>query len=340
MSVRLPALPVLTLALAAVAAGLGELPARAATVAAVARIKDAQEQQIFGVGLVVGLRGTGDKGRETQRRLAQYLSIAQLSIQPGDLAPKNVALVFVTARVKPFAKQGESFDVTVSSMGDAASLQGGVLLPTPMQAGKADVVYARAQGDVEVAGADGTVTHPTAGTVTGGAILEKEIPCAALEKQMVTPDGRRVDYVDLTLQNGDASLASAVADGINTWLRKTPENPAARALDPNLVRVEIPEIYRKRKVDFLDDIMKVPVVSEPPATVTINERTGAVVVTGAVKVSPVTVSVGSLKVYISEEGSFENLQKAMQRTHSNAEFIAVIKELKRAGALQARLVTQ
>jgi flagellar P-ring protein precursor FlgI len=329
----------LTLAAAAL---LAAAPARAATVGAVAKIKDAQEQQIFGVGLVVGLRGTGDKGRETVRRLASYLALAQINIQPGDLAPKNVALVFVTARVKPFTKQGETMDVTVSSMADAASLQGGVLLPTPLQAGKADVVYARAQGDVAVAGPDGAVSHPTAGTITGGAIIEHEIPCAALEKQYVAEDGRRVDYVDLTLQNGDVSLASSVADGINTWLRSSPDAPAARALDPNLIRVEIPENYRKRKVDFLDEIMKVPVISEPPATVTINERAGSVVVTGTVRVSPVSIAVGNIKMVISEEGSFDQVKDVVWRVtgHTGTVLIAVVKELYRAGALQAKLVVQ
>lgn len=327
--------------LAALAALLAAaVPARAGTVRDIAGIKDAREHQIFGVGLVVGLRGTGDKGRETQRRIAQMLNNIRFNVQSADLATKNVALVFVTAKVKPFAQQGSRLDVTVSSMGDASSLDGGELLPTPLGADKPEIVYARAQGAVSVAGPDGTVLHPTAGTVTDGATLEREIPCPALDTHFIAEDGRRVDYVDLVLHNNDFSTASSVAEAVNTWLRTGPETPAARALGPGQIRVEIPERYKNLKVSFLDEILNVPVVADPAATVVINERTKVLVATGTVRISPVTILVNGIEVKVAENATLEALTAVARKgAYSSAEMIAIVKELARVGALQAKLVS-
>jgi flagellar P-ring protein precursor FlgI len=331
----------LLISLAALAALLGAAaPARAGTVRDIAEIKDAREHPIFGVGLVVGLRGTGDKGRETQRRIAQLLSNIRFNAQSADLATKNVALVFVTAKVKPFAQLGSRLDVTVSSMGDASSLDGGELLPTPLGANNPDVVYARAQGALSVTNADGTVTHPTAGIVTNGATLEREIPCPALETHFIAENGRRVDYVDLVLHDDDYSRANSVAEAVNTWLRTTPEAPAAKALGPGQIRVEIPERYKSLKVSFLDEILNVPVVADPAATVVINERTKVLVATGTVRISPATILVNGIEVKISENGTLEALTTAARKGgYSSAEMIAIVKELARVGALQAKLIS-
>jgi len=334
----------LIISLAAAAAALALCPGRgsAGTVGNVADVKGTQEQQLFGVGVVVGLRGTGDKGRETAKRTALLLNNGfKFNVQKEDLATKNVALVFVTARIRPFAKQQSKLDVTVSSMSDASSLDGGELLPTPLHAADPEVVYVRAQGKVSVKAADGSVSSPTCGVVSGGGILEREIPGPALEKSYLNDKGKRVDYLELILRRGNFSQASSIADAANAYLRAPQDAPAARAVDAGLVRVEIPEKYRNLTVAFVDELLSLPVVADPPATVTINERTGVVVSTGTVRISRVTISVNGIVLEIKENGTLDAVQGQVRRLqYSSAEIIAIVKELHRAGALQAELITE
>ncbi len=337
----------LILTIAAATLAIPALPgaARAATtIRDLADIKGAQEQQIQGIGLVVGLRGTGDKSRETSRRMAQLLENGfKFNVRADDLATKNVALVMITARVRPFLKQGQRLDVTVSSIGDAASLENGILLPTPLHAADPDVQYVRAEGLVSVKSADGAVVSPTSGVITGGGIMECEIPCPALEGHRIDAAGRRVDYVELVLRRGDFRLAREVAEAINTSQRAPQDAPVATAADPCLVRVDIPAAEAARKIGFIAEILSLPIAYDPPATVVINERTGTVVVTGTVRINKATVTVGNIRVEIKEEGTlFPDFQTALRKTnvYSNAEIIAVIKELDKAKALQAKLVCE
>jgi len=335
----------LSLAAALLAVPLAAWPgaARAGTIRDLAEVKGAQEQQLYGVGLVVGLRGTGDKTAETRKRIAQLLANGfRFTAKAEDLTTKNIALVLVTARVRPFLKQGQRLDVTVSSIGDASSLENGTLIPTPLHASDPDVQYVRAEGLVSVKAADGAVLSPTSGTVSGGGILEREVPAPPLEVVGTGADGRRVEYIELILRQSDFRLAREVADSVNTFLRVPQEAPAARALDAALVRVEIPSAYAANKVGFIEEITNLPVAYEPPATVRINERTGVVVITGAVKVNKAAISVGNIQMKVEEDGALlVDLQATTRKlAYSNSELIAIIKELDRAKALQARLICE
>jgi flagellar P-ring protein precursor FlgI len=333
--------------LAAVAALLaGGFPAAAGTVRDVVEIKGMREHEVLGIGLVVGLRGTGDKGRETQKRISMLMQRMRFNVDPADLPSKNVALVMVTARIKSDTPKGTRLDVTVSSLGDAASLAGGELLPTPLHADNPEIVYARAQGAVAV-GAGG---HPTSGAIAGGGAVEQEIASNALDRFYVDEEGRRVYYIDLVISADRAGfrVASEVADAINTALRSSADAPAARALSSTEVRVEVPRQYEDRRVAFVsDEVMNSPVVIDPPARLIINERTGVVVATGSVRISPADIVIGNRRIVIEKEGTMAELKEAIGRLAnrqdymaSSAEFIAVVKELARAGALHAELVSR
>jgi flagellar P-ring protein precursor FlgI len=317
--------------------------AAAVSVGDVAEIKGRRLHRVFGVGLVTGLRGTGDKGLETQKRTAVLLRNLNLSVDPTDLPSKNVALVFVVARIKSDAPKGTLVDVTVASMGDATSLADGQLLPTPLHTDDPEQVYARAQGTVSVNPA-GTLTS---GTIVGGATVEQEIPSRALQREYVNARGQKVSYFDLVLSadKGSFALADEIAEAINTGMtgmRVAEEKAVARALGPNQIRVEIPPSYRNRRVAFARDVMNMPVVVDPPAQVVIDELSGVVVITGNVRISPVDIQVGPTRVFLKKEGSLQDLKKAANEMYQggNTELIAIIKQLARAGALQARLVSR
>ncbi len=312
--------------------------ARASSVRDVAELKGMREHKVFGVGLVVGLRGTGDKGRETRKRIAILLTRMKFSVQPSDLPSKNVALVFITAKIKSDTPKGTRIDITVASVGDATSLSGGELLPTPMHTDNTKLVYARAQGTVAV----GTGAHQTAGSVAKGATIEKEIASKALDNFRVTEKGEKVYFLDLIIgaEKGNFALSNDIADAVNIGLRMPEDAPAARALGPTRVRVDIPKDWANKRVAFVREIMNMPVVVDPPAKVVINERNGVVVVTGNVRISPAEVGVGGQTIKIRAESTFSDLKRALDQLGGTDVLIAVIKELSRAGALQARLVSR
>ncbi len=328
----------ITLAACAAILGAGRRAA-AVSVGDVAEIKGRRLHRVFGVGLVTGLRGTGDKGLETQKRTAMLLRNLNLSVDPKDLPSKNVALVFVVARIRSDAPKGTLVDVTVASMGDATSLADGQLLPTPLHTDNPEKVYAMAQGTVSVNPAGAL----TVGTIVGGGTVEEEIPSKALERHYTNG----VYYFDLVLsaEKGSFALADEIAEAINTGMtgmRVAEEKAVARAVGPNQIRVEIPPSYRDRRVAFAREVMNMPVVVDPPAQVVIDELSGVVVITGNVRISPVDIQVGPTRVCLEKEGSLKDLKTVTKEMYkgSNTELIAIIKQLARAGALQARLVSR
>jgi flagellar P-ring protein FlgI len=312
--------------------------ASASSVRDVAELKGVREHKVIGVGLVVGLRGTGDKGRETQKRIAVVLTRMKLSVQRSDLPSKNVALVFVTAKIKSDTPKGTCIDVTVSSMGDATSLSGGELLPTPLHTNNTKVVYARAQGTV----ATGTGAHLTAGSITKGASVEKEIASKSLDNYRIDEKGKKIYFLDLVISadKGNFALSNDIAAAINIGLRRPEGKLVARALGPTKVQVDVPKERVKERVAFAREIMSMPVVVDPPAKVVINERSGVVVATGNVRISPVEVQVAGQRIEIKAESPFAALRSSLGKLTTPEVLIAVVKELSRAGALQAKLISR
>lgn len=262
----------------------------------IARVQGVRDNGLYGYGLVVGLSGTGDKGTSnpfTPQSVASMLQRLGIAVPIERLDGKNVAAVMVTAKLPPFARAGTTLDVTVSSLGDASTLQGGTLLLTPLQ-GPDGRVYALAQGSLSVggiaaSGASGSSVqknHPTVGRVPNGAVVEREVPMA-LDPRAVT----------LTLQQPDVTTAVRLAAAINT----TERGEVARAVDPSTVLVSVPSPMQTRLMEFIAQIETVTLTVDAPARVVINERTGTVIMGSQLRISTVAIAHGNLTIQVREE---------------------------------------
>ncbi|BCX88643.1 flagellar P-ring protein precursor FlgI [Methylomarinovum tepidoasis] len=268
--------------------------ARGERIKDLASIAGVRPNQLIGYGLVVGLNGTGDKTKFTGQTLRNMLARLGITLPPGvDPKSKNVAAVAVHAVLPPFAKPGQTLDVTVSSLGDAKSLRGGTLLMTPLK-GIDGQIYAVAQGNLLVggltaSGQDGsriTVNIPSAGRIPNGATVERAVP---------SPFGN-ARYLTLNLHRADFTTAQRIAASINRILGPD----TARPLDATSVQVGAP-VDPAQKVTFVSMIENLEVEpGEAPARVIVNARTGTVVVNRHVRVRPAAVSHGKLVVTIRE----------------------------------------
>ena len=346
------------------------------------RIKDlidvegARDNQLNGYGLVVGLAGTGDsKIDSTLQTIANALKNYGVNVPMDDIKSGNVAAVMVTADIPAFVKPGNRIDVTVSSIGDSKTLQGGVLLQVPLQ-GADKTVYAVAQGPIAVGGFLGgqggpggaTVqkNFPTVGTIPNGAIVEREIPTEVV----------RNGAMNLMLRDADFTSAARMAEAIN---RVFPNTAIAR--DAKTVNVLLPNDYKDYPVNFLATVGSIELEPDTTARIVINERTGVIVATSNVRVSKVAVSHGSLTISIAstltasqpnsgplignaagetvvlpstttdineQKGSFQVVEEAptIEKVAaalnalgvSTRDMMSIFQTMKRAGALQAELV--
>jgi flagellar P-ring protein precursor FlgI len=281
-------------ALAVTGALLAAVTLGAAPAAAEARIKDIarvlgiRDNSLYGYGLVIGLSGTGDKSTSspfTPQAVASMLLRLGVAVPVERLDGKNVAAVIVTAKLPSFAKPGATVDVTVSSLGDSATLQGGTLLLTPLQ-GPDGRVYALAQGPLSVggaaaAGASGDTVqknHPTVGRIPNGAVVEREVP-NTLDPASVT----------LMLQRPDATTVVRLAAAVNA----AGEGPLARAIDPSTVTVAVPADYRPRLMEFIARIEALTLSVDAPARVVINERTGTIIMGSQLRISTIAIAHGT-----------------------------------------------
>jgi flagellar P-ring protein precursor FlgI len=265
---------------------------------AASRIKDVaafegvRDNQLFGYGLVVGLNGTGDRSQTyfSTQTLANMLERSGITIDADRMRVKNIAAVMVTATLPPFARHGSRIDVTVSSLGDAQSLQGGVLIMTPLQAADSQV-YATAQGQIVLGGysaggnnARSQTNHPTVGRIANGALVEKEVP--------VSLAGRR--QLNLVLHHNDFTSASRAVRAINdAW-----GSGIARAVDGATITVEVPLDYANRLVEFMSVIENARLDVDAVAKVVLNERTGTVVMGKDVRISEVSIIHGGLSLQV------------------------------------------
>ena len=262
----------------------------------IAAVQGVRGNQLVGYGLVVGLDGTGDGNGSTftPQSVASMLQKFGITVAPGALQLKNVAAVMVTATLPPFARNGSAIDVTVSSLGDAKSLQGGTLLQTPLQAAN-NKVYAVAQGAISVGGflagggAGGAVAKNfvTAGRVPGGALVEQDVPTTLL--------GASSGTLDVTLAQPDFTTAARLVNAINN--HKPYGVTAAVAADAGTIRVGFTP--GSDTVSVIAGLENVPVDTDQVAKVVINERTGTVVMDGNVEVSACAVAHGNLTVSIA-----------------------------------------
>lgn len=256
----------------------------------ITQIAGVRENQLVGYGLVIGLARTGDTQQTffTVQTLANSLIRMGVQIAPSVVVVKNVAAVFVTANLPPFARPGMKVDVTVSSVGDAKSIVGGVLLLTALRAANGQV-YAEAQGPLVIGGySEGAagnlraVNHPTVGRIAEGAIVERE----------TAVDLSRFRIVSLLLLNPDFTAARDAADAINKDFGK----PIAAAIDSERIDVNVADSGAPSVPILISRVQNLSINFRSPAKVVVNERTGTIVMGGDVRLSPVSVIHGSLTI--------------------------------------------
>jgi flagellar P-ring protein precursor FlgI len=282
---------------------LAALAASAIPAGATSRIKDiadfegVRENQLVGYGLVVGLDGTGDdmkkKAPFTRESLIGMLERLGVKINRdnADLETKNLAAVMVTASLPAFSRQGSEIDVSVSSLGDATSLQGGILLATPL-IGADGEVYAVAQGGITIggfkaAGAAETVVRgvPTSGRIVRGGIVEREIPFEL----------NQLGSIKLSLRNPDFTTAQRISDAINAAVGAGTALP----LDGGTVQLNSSQ-YPGGAAALITNVEQLPVEPDQQARVVIDENTGVIVMGENVRISKVAVAQGNLTIRVTE----------------------------------------
>ena len=325
--------PFITVALA--------IPSYAARVKDIANVRGVRDNQLIGYGIVVGLKGTGDSKAEfTNKSISRMLDKLGNKVEDKEVASKNVAAVIITASLPAFARAGNKMDITVSSVGDASSLQGGTLLQTPLRAADQQI-YAVAQGSVLVGG--GSDAHPTVGRLPNGAIIERDVAEDFTSRKMFR----------LTLHNPDFTTSARLAKKINLDL----SGKYATAKDAGTVDIVVPFAYEGRAVELLASIESLEVTPDARARVIVNEKTGTVVIGENVRISRVAISHGDLTVKVEGTGknkskdqaadrvavldtgtSVGDLVKAMNNLGvSPKDLITILQNIKAAGALQGEL---
>ncbi len=273
--------------------------ANAARVKDLAQLHGVRNNQLLGYGLITGLNGTGDdmsKSAFTLQAIYNMMTRQGITINPDNIAAiklKNVAAVMVTATLPPFAKSGSTVDIQVSSMGDSKSLAGGTLLMTPL-VGPDGKVYAVAQGSLATGSfafggkaAQVQKNHPTVGTISGGAIIERSV-----ENELGA--GGKLQY---QMRNADFTTAANMAEVINKRFGQGTAFPETSGT----VKVAIPSQFKEDVVDFIAAVEILDVETDSTARVVVNERTGTIVMGKDVRLSTVAVSHGNLSLIIKED---------------------------------------
>ena len=262
----------------------------------IADIEGVRGNQLYGYGLVVGLNGTGDgKSVEfTIKSISNALESLGVRVDPNDVKVKNVAAVMVTATLPPFIRPGSKIDITVSSMGDAKSLQGGTLLFTTLKGADGNT-YAVAQGALSVGGFSieggggdsATKNHPTVATISSGATVERAIPFDLFQSNRIR----------IVLREPDFTTMTSVVEAINRNIGR----PIASAVDSGSVEILIAEDLGRDPIGLLAQIEQVEVNQDIGAKVVVNERTGTIIMGENVRVSRVALAHGNLNIAIRAE---------------------------------------
>lgn len=302
----------------------------------VTNVVGVRDNQLIGYGLVVGLQGTGDgtTSKFTAQSLANLLQSANLNINQNDIKSKNIAAVMVTATLPPFARQGDKVDITISSIGDAKSLEGGTLLLTPLK-GLDGRIYAISQGDVTVggfnsAGGIGQANHTASAKVLGGAIIEREIVYDLYSKQDAT----------LSLKNSSFENAIRIQDVINSYY----EIKVAIAIDPRTIKLKKPQ--NLSMIEFLASVENLEIETDNIKKIIVQERTGTIIAGINIEVKPINVTHGNFSLSIdntfidSENKSItvSSITKALQKMGATPrDIISILQAIKKSGAIDAEL---
>ncbi len=316
--------------------------AQASRLKDIASVKGVRENQLVGYGIVVGLKGTGDGKMEfTNKSVIRMLDAVGMKLDGKEIQSKNVAAVLVTAMLPPFARSDNRIDVTVNSIGDASSLEGGTLIQTPLRAANQQV-YAVAQGAVLLGAGEGGKNHSTVGRVPNGGTVERDMEIEFADRKMFR----------LALHAADFTTAARVVRVINTDLG----GKYASAKDSGTIDVVVPFRYEGNVVELLALIETLEVEPDVQARVVINEKTGTVVIGDKVRISKVAISHGNLSVQVGSgsgkskdqnpdriaimdgETSVGEIVKALNTLGvTPKDLITIIQNIKAAGALHGDL---
>ncbi len=266
------------------------------TVQTVCDVRGQEENDIFGIGLVTGLSGTGDSPLMTRQLVDNVLRVAGVRIDVNNMAPKNVAFVRIEAKLPPGIQAGRKIDVRVSTLGDCKSLQGGTLLFTELT-DVSGVVYATASGPVDVGGflasgqgASVAKNHVTVGTIAGGGKVERAVPV-----EIVSDHG--FIYLDLRPSQSSFTNLVRICEAVNDVY----PSAAEAATDGRTVKVQVPSaLPRNAHVAFLESILTLEITPQVQPYVVVNERTGTIVMGEGVRLRPGAVAMGNLTVSVAE----------------------------------------
>lgn len=273
------------------------------------RIKDLVEfrgvrsNQLTGLGIVVGLQGTGDSKSSiaTNKAAASVMNRLGMAITPNEVITKNIAVVVVTAELPPFARIGDKLDIRISSIGDCQSLEGGTLLLTSLSAADSQV-YATAQGSISqgtsMAGNEGGAGQPAKSTtpktvsLSLSGIVEKEFLSTFMSN----------NNVELSLKNADFTTASRIAKALNDFFGEFIADP----VNSGLISVKIPRTVARNNpsynpVTFMSILEQIKVTPDSKALIVINERTGTIISGNNVVIEPVAISHGRLEIQIGKK---------------------------------------
>lgn len=314
-------------------------------------VRGVRSNQLTGLGLVVGLQGTGDSKASiaTNKAASTVISRLGIAVTPAEVTTKNVAVVVVTADLPPFARAGDRIDLRISSIGDAASLEGGTLLLTTLSAAD-DQVYATAQGPISqgtaMSGAQGggggqnnQSTTPKTVSIANAGIVEKEYNVSFIKN----------NAIELSLKNEDFTTASRIALALNDYFGEF----IANAVNPGLVRVNLPNTVTKNNqsfnpVAFMSALEQVKVTPDMQAIVVINERTGTIISGSNVIIAPVAISHGKLDIQIGKKSNkvteipatttVGDLVKTLNNLGAGPkDIVSIIQSLEAAKALKAQI---
>ena len=323
-----------------------------------ANVVGVRNNQVIGYGLVVGLNGTGDGTTSafTVRSLSNLLQTVNVKIDPKDIKSKNIAAVIVTAKLPPFARQGDKLDVTISSIGDAKSLEGGTLLITPLK-GVDGKIYALAQGSISIGGKNGRgrgeLNHPTAGTILDGALVERNVVYDIYDKK----------YLKLSLKRSSFKTAIQIEKALNALF----DEKVAVAIDPKTINLKKPDDMSV--ISFMAKILNTDINYKPEEKIVIDERTGTIVAGVGIKIDPVVITHKDItikiepvqniksskanialgnKVAINTKNysinmqknsvTISNLTRALQKLGAKPkDIISIIEGIKKAGAIRAEV---
>ncbi len=300
-------------------------------------VKGVRENPLIGYGLVIGLNGTGDGGGEiTNTSLKKMFQTLGLNPQ-REVTSKNVAAVIVTGKLPPFGRMGQKIDVTVSSIGDAASLAGGTLLVTPLKGGDGHI-YAVASGALSIGGLEKGKKMATTARIPDGGVVEKELDLAFNDKKAIR----------LAINNPDFTTAARIEKTINQELG----GKYATATDSTTIDVIIPTFYERKVVELIALIENFKVVSDTQAKIVINERTGTLVAGGDIILKKSAISHKDMVVEVKGEDNnsktsiiavesattINDLVKALNAIGTSPEdLISIFQALKQNGSLIAEI---